>query len=104
MPEDLNVNVNIRKQGRKAVLLKCNWCKEDHLVEPGYREEVLKRGVERLAELATQVTSQEDKVKVASIKPEETWTCGRCFLVLSGMPVDSIRTDCHEHEVPKEQR
>ena len=54
MPPD-EVNVYVREeQGRKTVPLKCNWCKEDHLVSPEYREDILMRGAERLAELAAQ--------------------------------------------------
>jgi len=91
------MNVHLHKSGEKTAELTCNWCGEPHAVEPEYREDVLLRGAKILAEYKSK------DIKIKDIKPEQTWTCGRCFLVLHNHPSDFIPTDCHEHEVPKEK-
>ena len=88
MDEDLRIN--IFNKGKKTAQLICNWCKEPHAVEPEYREEILKRGAEQLK-----------KHGITHITPEETWTCGKCMLVLHGLPADALKTDCHDHKVPE---
>ena len=96
MPEE-NVNIHVRppELESKTEVLTCNWCRLPHPVEPGYKSEVLARGAERIEE-ARKANALAD----ADIKPEETWTCGRCMIHLMGLP-ETMRTECHDHEVPK---
>lgn len=72
----------------------CNWCGIPHPCTRSYRDDILKRGAEKIAEaeLGDQIT------------PEQTWTCGRCILALEGLPPDLLRTDCPDHDVPKEKQ
>ena len=93
---DEKLRINIFPQGEKTAELICNWCGEPHAVEPEYREERLKRGAEQILELRKQGAK-------IDIKPEQTWTCGKCMLVLNGLSPDAMKTDCHDHEVPEEK-
>jgi len=87
MSEDLRINVF--NKGEKTEQLTCNWCGEPHAVEAGYKKETLKRGAEQIKEH-----------NIPDITPEETWTCGKCMLVLNGMAPDALKTDCHDHPIP----
>lgn len=90
--EDLQgVNIHVHPSGEKTAYLNCNWCGESHLMEQEYREKTLIRGAKAASELKLDVP------------PEETWTCGRCMLVVTGLRMDFIPTDCHVHDVPKER-
>ncbi len=88
-----DINIHLHKSGTKTAELICNWCGEPHAVEPEYREEILVRGAEKLAEMA-----------IEDIKPEQTWTCGRCMLALNNLPPSYLQTDCHDHEVPLKRK
>jgi hypothetical protein len=99
-----DLNIHIHQSGEKTAELICNWCKEPHAVEPEYREEILKRGVERIEEFRQEAEKMPDVMaKIDELGPEETWTCGRCMLFLNGLPLDAMKTDCHDHEVPEER-
>ena len=93
MDDQISINLNVFPPGEKTAELTCNWCGEIHKVEPEYRLETLTRGAARLAEM-----------DLKGVTPEDTWTCGRCLLVLAGRSVDFMKTDCHEHEVQKERK
>jgi hypothetical protein len=90
------VRVNVHAQGNKTEELVCNWCGLPHPVEPAYRQEVLERGRKEV---------EEYKSKLVVFTPEETWTCGKCFLHLHGLPdfvIEVVKTEC-DHEVPTER-
>jgi hypothetical protein len=93
------INVNIHASGEKTAELICNWCKEPHAVEPEYKKEILERGARELKECAKELEERN-----IVLTPEETWTCGKCMLVLNGIPEfvrDALKTECHDHEVPE---
>ena len=78
----------------KTDVLKCNHCKIDHPVEPSYKKMFLietKKKIDRIREYHDDI---------GFIEPEDAWTCGRCMLVIHGLPPDAMRTDCPDHEVP----
>ena len=85
------VRIHIHLPGEeKTEELVCNWCGLPHKVEPNYKKEVLERGKKLLEEY--HLTDQ--------VKPEETWTCGACYLYVNKLP--PIKTECN-HVVPKER-
>jgi hypothetical protein len=96
---DVNFHFRPPSKQEKTAALICNWCREPHSVEPEYREEMLKRGAEKIKEARE---TQPDALP-ADITEEDTWTCGKCLARLMGLP-DDIKTDCHDHEVPKERK
>jgi protein-arginine kinase activator protein McsA len=96
--DSINIHLHPREQERdKTRILVCNWCNELHDVTPEYKEEVLARGAEIIAE------ALKADPKLDPIKPEETWTCGKCYLYLMNLPTN-IKTDCHDHPVPEKKR
>lgn len=84
------VRIHIHESGNKTTQLTCNWCGLPHDVEPAYRQEILNRG-DRII--------QENNL-VGQLTPEETWTCGACYLFLHNLP--ALRTECN-HTVPRER-
>jgi len=97
-----DLRIHLHGRGEKTAQLICNWCGEPHAVEPEYREQVLERGARELEELRRQEGSAvPDEVK--ALRPEQTWTCGKCLLFLNNVPANAMTTECHDHEVPKER-
>src|SRR6516225_3313030 len=94
------VNVHVFPKGEKTETLICNWCGEPHKVEAAYKEEIIRRGQERLDEVAA-LDDPEAKKQAALMDPDETWTCGNCYLFLMfGRVSDIVQTECHDHKVP----
>lgn len=94
---DVNIHVHPKEEDRDKVnILTCNWCKEMHAVTPEYKQEALARGAKRIAEMKAEYPEDVSP----DITPEDTWTCGRCFVFLMHLPADT-KTECHEHAVPK---
>ena len=100
MSDSERLAIHIHNQGEKTAELICNWCREPHAVEPEYREQILERGAKELDELRRQ-DAVPDEIK--ALTPEKTWTCGKCLLFLNNLSPDAMKTDCHDHEVPKER-
>ena len=96
MPEDVNIHVRPQEEAKTEVLT-CNWCHQPHPVSPAYKDEIVARGAERIAEAKAANALADES---ANIKPEETWTCGKCMIYLMGLP-ETMRTECHDHEVPE---
>jgi len=92
-----DLNIHIFDPGEKDSELTCNWCKEPHAMDAQYKAMMLERGRERIEELSPEA---QEELRRKGVGPKETWTCGRCMLVLNGMEPDAIKTDCHDHEVP----
>jgi protein-arginine kinase activator protein McsA len=93
------VNIHLRPQegeDAKTETLVCNWCHLPHKVEPEYKQDILVRAAERLAEALEAGGLTDDE---RALKPEDTWTCGKCMVQLLGLPT-TTRTECPEHEVP----
>lgn len=96
MDDKTDLNIHIMPQGKNTDTLTCNYCGEPHAVDPEYKQMILERGKERLKESG-----------ITDIKPEETWTCGKCFLKLQKIPDElarTVQTDCHEHHIPSERK
>jgi hypothetical protein len=97
-----DLRVHVHREGKKTAQLICNWCGLPHDVEPEYKAEVLERGRKEIEE-----NKKELEKAGLTITPEQTWTCGACFLYLR-LPdegkflIDGIKTEC-DHEVPKER-
>ena len=96
---DPDIRIHIHRQGTepKSAELICNWCQEPHAVEPSYRKAALERGAIEIAKLRVGGHEIPD-----DLTPEQSWTCGKCLLYVKGLP-DTLKTDCHEHEVPTER-
>lgn len=98
------IRINLHQKGEKTDELICNWCGLPHPVEPEYKQKVLERGRREVGE-------NQEAIEKAGIKitPEQTWTCGACFLYLS-LPEDARflfegiatahKVEC-DHEVPE---
>lgn len=92
---DDELRIHLRFSGEKTEQLICNWCGLPHPVEPEYKKEILERGAKQLKELG-----------LTDVTPEETWTCGACYLFVNRVPAElaqKLRTEC-EHEVPRERQ
>lgn len=89
------LRINLHQSGEKTETLVCNWCGLPHPVEADYKAQVIARGKEILAEQP-----------IEGVTPEDTWTCGACYLFVNGLPefvIEAVRTECN-HTVPKERR
>jgi len=94
------VKIHLREdEGEKNTVLTCNWCKQPHPVEQSYRDDILKRGAEKIEELR----KEHPLDLVPDLVPEDTWTCGKCFLYLTGLPAGAAKTECHDHDVPRRE-
>lgn len=94
-----DVNVHIRPHEDETETLVCNWCGIEHPASTGYKQEVLARGEQRIAEI------QADFENPLGLTPEETWTCACCFLHIKGFPAEiaeMMNTGC-DHPVPTER-
>lgn len=95
MKDEGELRIHLHPSGEKTEQLICNWCGLSHPVEAAYKKEILERGVRQLKELG-----------LTDVTPEETWTCGACYLVVNRVPPEiakKLRTEC-THEVPGERQ
>ena len=97
---DGQINIHIHPTGEKTDELICNWCGLPHPVESEYKEEVLERGRKQIEENKAEI-----KKAGIEITPEQTWTCGTCFLYLevpaeARFLISGLKTEC-DHDVPE---
>lgn len=97
------VKIRLREDGEKNAVLTCNWCKQPHPVEQSYMDDILKRGAEKIEELELISSPTSPPWADLDLVPEDTWTCGKCLLYLTGLPAGAARTGCHDHDVPRRE-
>ena len=95
---EARIHIATQAAGKRTAELTCNWCGLPHLVESSYHFDMIERGKKLIGEAKA---ASKNGDPVINITPEETWTCGRCMLYHCALPLDAMKTECSDHDVPE---